>query len=531
MRAPFTIAMLYMLHMANAQNVGIGHTTAEARLDIYGDLILRSADLPLMNGNNPNADVGSNPFSNFRISGPTADFSLSGISYSSDGKFVTFFNRSGHTMTVANESSTAEPSERIITGTGGSITIPHNASINFQYDGGAQRWVVRSHSAVTAGATVSGGWGLSGNAGTTAANYLGTTDGAPLTLKQNSNTVGQFSGNNVLLGLNAGAGLTSGNNNAFILGKMRSPTTSAQYSVAIGTDAEISGDYQIMIGAPYHKTGVGLGYNEGPTHTLTVGRKYGNEGALAIYGSGNYHSHFNYGNTEDTYIRGGKLLSKVYINDGNGGDVIIGSTSTSSVGIGTNYPLGYAKLEVLTPPESRAFAVGDGTVGIVHFIGGEARGLNGKGGYIGTSSNHPLHFYTNSQFAQMTLLQNGSLCIGSMTGATGYKLNVAGKIMAEEIRVQSYATWPDYVFKPGYVLTPLPTLEQQINHLGHLPNIPDAETIEKSGITLGDMQTRLVEKIEELTLYLIQLDKDNRRLKEEMQVLRAERKALSIKRD
>jgi len=368
---------------------------------------------------------------------------------------------------------------------------------------------------------ISGGWGLSGNAGTTNSNYLGTTDGVPLTFKQNSATVGQFWGNNILLGVNAGSGFAGGNNNAFILGKMRSPATSAQYSVAIGTDAEISGDYQIMIGAPYHKTGVGLGYNEAPDHTLTVGRRYSNTGALAIYGGGNYHSHFNYGNLEDTYIRGGKLLSKVYINDGNGGDVIIGSPSTSSVGIGTNYPLGFAKLEVKTLPETRGLSVGDGNIGLIHFIGGAGRGTNGVGGYFGTSSNHPLHFFTNGQWAQMTLLQNGAVCIGSMTGATGYKLNVAGKIMAEEIRVQSYATWPDYVFKPGYKLTPLPLLETQIQLLGHLPNIPDAATIKKEGISLGDMQTKMMEKIEELTLYLIQVDKENRQLKQEITAMKA----------
>ncbi|MCU0375619.1 MAG: hypothetical protein MUF24_09935 [Chitinophagaceae bacterium] len=509
--------------MARGQNIGFGTNQPQTIIDLNGDLAIRATALELTNGTHNAVNVSAR-FSSFRITGPTAAFTIGGLSAGSEGRLVTLFNRSGHTLTLTNETAEATAANRIITGTNAGLTLPANASVQLQYDQTLSRWVVRNHSAPPAGAAISGGWGLLGNALTTANNFVGTTDGAPLTLKQNSTTVGYFAGNNVLLGINAGQGFESGNNNAFILGKMRSPLTATQYSVAIGTDAEISGDYQIMIGAPYHKTGVGLGYNEGPTHTLTVGRKYGNEGALAIYGTGNYHSHFNYSNTEDTYIRGGKLLSKVYINDGNGGDVILGSPTTSSVGIGTNYPLGYAKLEVKTQPETRGLAVGDGTIGMVHFLGGAGRGLNGVGGYFGTSSNHPLHFYTNSQFAQMTLLQNGALCIGSMYGATGYKLNVAGKIMAEEIRVQSLATWPDYVFKPGYALMPLPLLEAQIEKQGHLPGIPNAETIAREGITLGNMQTRMMEKIEELTLHLIQLDKDNKALKQAITELKAGRK-------
>jgi hypothetical protein len=103
--------------------------------------------------------------------------------------------------------------------------------------------------------------------------------------------------------------------------------------------------------------------------------------------------------------------------------------------------------------------------------------------------------------------------------------------MAEEIRVQSMAAWPDYVFKKGYQLPTLSVLEKQINVLGHLPNIPDAATIEKEGIALGDMQTRMMEKIEEMTLYLIQLDKDNRHLKEEIQALKAEKRPSTNQRD
>lgn len=183
-----------------------------------------------------------------------------------------------------------------------------------------------------------------------------------------------------------------------------------------------------------------------------------------------------------------------------------------SVGIGTNYALGYAKVEIAVAPESRVLSMGDGTVGMVHFLGGGNRGLNGLGGYFGTSTNHPLHFYTNSQFAQMSLLPNGALCIGTLRSATGYKLNVAGKVMAEELRIQSLGAWPDYVFQKGYHLKSLSELEAEINRLGHLPGIPDSETVQNEGIMVGDMQARMLEKMEELTLYIIDLEKKVRQL-------------------
>ncbi len=615
------LCSLFAANLGFAQNIGFGTTQPQTIVDLNGDLAIRSTPLTLANGVLNAVDVTTPKFSSFRVTGPNAPFTIAGMVAGSEGKLVTLFNRSGQTMTVANEAGTANANARIITGTESGINIPNNASIQFQYDNTLFRWVVRSHSAPAGGVAVSGGWGLSGNAGLNNANFVGTTDGSPLTLKQNSATVGYFAGNNVLLGVGAGSGFASGNNNAFILGKMRSPLTTTQYSVAIGTDAEISGDYQIMIGAPVHKTGIGLGYNEAPDHTLTIGRRYGNAGALGIYGSGNFHTHFNYGNTEDTYIRGGKLLSKVYINDGNGGDVIIGSPSTSSVGIGTNLP--QYKLHVLgqghfynanrisftTGEQGGQYFGGgslsvssqnldnypagiennylsfdgrniqafvrsmddgsvsdyagsvvlnpiDGNVGIgtnyapnrkleiykgrilftgaqdaANFVYGGIEFTNAAGnslrGFVGMAGDDLIGFYgyTGGGFGLLMHVPTGNVSIGTVTGATGYKLSVGGKIMAEEIRVQSKASWPDYVFKPGYPLTPLSTLEKQINVLGHLPNMPDAGTIEKEGISLGDMQTRMMEKIEELTLYIIQVDKDNKLLKEEIKALKESRQS------
>lgn len=118
---------------------------------------------------------------------------------------------------------------------------------------------------------------------------------------------------------------------------------------------------------------------------------------------------------------------------------------------------------------------------------------------------------------------NGTQLIGGNVDriATGYQLSVKGKIIAEEVKVQLYASWPDYVFGKNYKLMPLNELEESINKNKHLPNIPSAAEVEKEGISLGDMNKRLMEKVEELTLYIIDLNKKNNALAEKVEKLEA----------
>lgn len=110
---------------------------------------------------------------------------------------------------------------------------------------------------------------------------------------------------------------------------------------------------------------------------------------------------------------------------------------------------------------------------------------------------------------------NGSIAIGPEF-ATGYKLSVNGKIICTEVRVNLVADWPDYVFKPGYKLMPVRELGVFVDQNGHLPNIPPAAEIGKSGLEMGEMQRRMMEKIEELSLYIIQQQKEIDALKEQL---------------
>ena len=114
---------------------------------------------------------------------------------------------------------------------------------------------------------------------------------------------------------------------------------------------------------------------------------------------------------------------------------------------------------------------------------------------------------------------NGAQLIGSNSAriATGYSLSVDGRIISEESTVMNSTSWPDYVFEENYNLMPLEELEKQIQQQKHLPNIPSAAEIDKKGIELGDMSRRLLEKVEELTLYIIELKKENKSLSERLQ--------------
>jgi hypothetical protein len=118
---------------------------------------------------------------------------------------------------------------------------------------------------------------------------------------------------------------------------------------------------------------------------------------------------------------------------------------------------------------------------------------------------------------------NGTQLIGGTAAriATGYSLSVDGNIIAEQVTVQNSVAWPDYVFSDNYKLMPLEDVEKSIQKNKHLPNIPSAAVIEKDGIKLGEMSTKQMEKLEELTLYIIELHKQNKALNERIKALEA----------
>jgi hypothetical protein len=122
------------------------------------------------------------------------------------------------------------------------------------------------------------------------------------------------------------------------------------------------------------------------------------------------------------------------------------------------------------------------------------------------------------EYTAFAVLENGNTAIGIAPHAIlpGYKLAVAGKILAEELKVKPQSAWPDYVFKPSYLLMPLHKVETFIKKNGHLPEVPSAKEVEENGIEVGANQALLLKKIEELTLYMIELKKENEGLKKKV---------------
>ena len=92
--------------------------------------------------------------------------------------------------------------------------------------------------------------------------------------------------------------------------------------------------------------------------------------------------------------------------------------------------------------------------------------------------------------------------------------NINGKIKTKEVEVTLTGPWPDYVFEENYKLLPLVEVKQYIKQNGRLPEIPSAKEVEENGINLGEMQSKLLMKIEELTLYILDLQEQIEELKQ-----------------
>ena len=168
------------------------------------------------------------------------------------------------------------------------------------------------------------------------------------------------------------------------------------------------------------------------------------------------------------------------------------------VGIGTNEP--QAKLHVAGNVKLSGNYDGNNNVQFATAGGaGNTWELypqtTGFGIYNRNTSSWPL-FITN----------DNSIGIGNYIPVGDEKLAVKGNIRAHEIKVET-ANWPDYVFARDYKLPTLQETEKHIKDKGHLPGIPSAAEVKANGVDLGEMNAKLLQKIEELTLYIIDQNK------------------------
>jgi hypothetical protein len=256
--------------------------------------------------------------------------------------------------------------------------------------------------------------------------------------------------------------------------------------------------------------GIGIDAPESPLHILGsefVGES--GDGFLQIGMPGGTHVRFD---NNEILARNGDGPSLLYLQYWSG-NLSLCDNASGRVGIGTTAP--QAKLHITDGTDVSLSSGGElvlGSTGAANIAmdGNEIQARNSGAGSA---------LFIQSSGGDVLLIPNetGQVGIGITSSATlpspDYLLAVDGKIISEEVRVEISGSWPDYVFDKGYPLMPLAQLENHITTYGHLPGVPSASMVEEEGILLGDMNRMLLEKIEELTLHVIAMQKEIDQLK------------------
>ena len=133
--------------------------------------------------------------------------------------------------------------------------------------------------------------------------------------------------------------------------------------------------------------------------------------------------------------------------------------------------------------------------------------------YIGGSNDHYMNIYNNNNEIKVKMNSGGNSYftggnVGIGTTNPDMKLTVKGKIHAEEVKIDLSIPAPDYVFREDYNLRSLNEVEKFIKKNNHLPEIPSAKEFKNNGLMLAEMDMNLLRKVEELTLYTIQQQKE-----------------------
>ena len=521
-----------------AQNVGINNTNPQAALDLQGDLRLRSAVLNLPVGLNGDVDLVTTKSSVYMFGGGAlSGCQITGFTGGVDGRVITIFNNSttnavqlydaSNGISIANSAA----ANRILTGTGNSAVIYGNGSVTLRYDGAKASWIVTGSNYVDGLSTVAATqWNVAGNnISNNNSGNVGVGIAAPtskldvLTNTANAIAIGgvnsaggygvygrSLAGGFGVLGEAFGANATGGyflTNGAFPNETALKAETlgggMAGYFNApgVGGKAIIVNDGNVGIGEPnpiekLHVKGGNVKIGANAVWTSAADDK------ILTFGDGAFVGIGEVGGDDLMEIKANKIT--MAISSGNSVSIPSGSLSIGASPVETTSPLSFKndlgkKISLWSggPNNEFGFGIQSGTLQI-YTAGQDLIGF----GY-GSSNNftRTMAFYPGS--AQLAI--NG-------LPSPSYHLTVNGKVRTKEVVVES--GWADYVFAKDYKLPSLDDVEKFIKANNHLPEIPSAKEIQENGLKVGELQTKMMQKIEELTLYVIELKKEIELLKE-----------------
>ena len=193
--------------------------------------------------------------------------------------------------------------------------------------------------------------------------------------------------------------------------------------------------------------------------------------------------------------------------------------SNGRVGIGTTSPGSKLTVENQTEGSIKMKSIaGSANIIVDAATGSPGRFIfreNGTNkGWLSYESTTGIFRFSDDSHNSLMIIQRSSGNVGIGTISPGaFKLAVNGNIRAKEIKVET--GWSDFVFEDDYNLPTLGEVEEFIKANKHLPEIPSAKEVEENGVSLGEMDSKLLQKIEELTLYIIDLHKEIQNLKGE----------------
>ena len=261
-------------------------------------------------------------------------------------------------------------------------------------------------------------------------------------------------------------------------------TILANGNIGIGGQTSILNKFEVKVPTSTGLSGVdGIAVHDGAVNRMTVN--------LGINTVGEY-----------SWIQSSKggIGSKNLSINPYGGNVGIGTTTPVN-NLGVNMPL----------VANSGISLQSGTFEFARF--GIVNPGSNNATYIGSISNNPFSIYTNNT-EKITVLANGNVGIGSMNPTS--KLTVAGNINSREVKVTVDAG-ADFVFENNYSLPSLDAVAKYIKENKHLPEIASADEMKKEGINLSEMNIKLLQKIEEMTLYMIEQNKKIKDLESENQ--------------